>query len=99
MTSPTDRSLRWLSGMNTGPVRAGIATSLVILSILALAGDSVLLVFDAPLSERIRGTSLIGLWGKITIIGGTELALAIATVTLASFPSAVGVSPAGRRGG
>lgn len=59
---------------------AGVAAGAVfaLLSVLAIAGNRLLLTVDLPLSETIRGTSQTWLWGTVTHIGSTAAALATA---------------------
>ena len=67
-----------ISGGITGRRYTSLAATFVVLAVLASIGHRWLLAVEAPVSDTLRGQSLITAFGLITFIGGTEVAIVIA---------------------
>lgn len=85
MEALTDSRARRLADLVTQPVRLVAALTFALLSILAASANHVLLAVDEPLSNAARGTSQLGLWRAVTVLGETSVAVPVAVVVAVCF--------------
>jgi undecaprenyl-diphosphatase len=82
MLDGSGKGIRRLSDVVNCYGRFALGVGFAALALLAAISHRWLLTVEGPLAERIRGESLTGLFGAISFIGGTEVAI-VAALALA----------------